>query len=194
VIILDELRYTIAEVSEMFETTHRSLRYYEDKIGFKINRDSAGNRVYSEHDIELIERLIDLKKKGLSLDGIKELFIENGLIDPQADHNIVVIDENTVKAKDFLIGEIKRAVSSQIQEEIEETHLKLDQLLEENDQLRREIQEIKDQSEERSKSGDEKLLSIADSINEWREELSKPSIPWYKKIFQSKKSEAEDAE
>lgn len=123
---MDELRYTIGEASERLgNLSYRTLHYYEQKVGLTISRDGSGNRIYSEKDIEIFETIIDLKKKGLTLDGIKALFQEKGII-PAEENNIVVIDEKAFEMKELLLNEIKLAVGEQIREEFSEINSKLE--------------------------------------------------------------------
>lgn len=171
-----DIKYSIAEASERLKVSYRTLHYYESKFGLFIERDGAGNRVYSEYNIELLEKIIELKGKGLTLDGIKNLLLDKGIIDPE-NEDIVVIDEKVMDAKEFLINEIRDSIAKQIQLELRDTKDKLDEIIQENEELRNEIKELKYASEKHYKLIDEKITS-------WRESKDRP---WYKNIFNKNK-------
>lgn len=175
---MEELKYTISEASERLDgLSYRTLHYYESKIGLNIARDGAGNRVYTEHDIELYENIIGLKKKGMTLDGIKALFQEKGIVDQEQDKHIVVVDEKALEMKEYLISEIRQAVSLQMKEELEETNFKLDQILQENSQLKEELHSLRTQNEEHYSAIDQKIAL-------WREQnKNEKEKSWVKKLF-----------
>ena len=55
-----KLYYSIKEVSELTELKPYVLRYWESEFpSLKPNKNSAGNRTYKKHDIEV---LLDIKK------------------------------------------------------------------------------------------------------------------------------------
>lgn len=70
------MEYTISEVAHEFGLQVSTLRYY-DNIGLFTNlkKDSAGNRVFTEQDIDVIQFILYLKQSGMQLTQIKE-FIE----------------------------------------------------------------------------------------------------------------------
>ena len=75
--------YTISEAATMTKLTSHTLRYYE-KLGLipSPKRDSGGNRLYDQSDIEFIQFIFQLKKTGMSLDEIKD-FTSDGCIAQQ---------------------------------------------------------------------------------------------------------------
>lgn len=64
---------TIKEVSEMFNITSDTLRYYE-RVGVipEVSRTSSGNRVYTEEDLKWIKNAICLRKANVSVESIAE--------------------------------------------------------------------------------------------------------------------------
>ena len=166
----DNLSYTIAEVSERFGATYRTLHYYESKLGLKIYRNSSGDRIYYESDVELFETIFDLKGKGMTLDGIRKLLLEKGVVKSDPGSNIVVIDEKTMELKDLLLD----AVSERITQELKTTNDKLDQVLKENEDLKETLRQMQRQSDEHYNKIDEQITS-------WRNKK-----PWFKNIFRKK--------
>lgn len=169
---MDGLTYSISEASELLGISYRTLHYYEQKFDLSINRDSSGNRYYYEYDIELFDKIVQLKKKGMKLDGIKTLFQEKGLLPVNRESKVMVIDEK-VSAKQLLIQEIQNAVSEQMRRELQNTNSKLDLIINENNELREEVRQLLRESDEHYRKIDRK-------ITQWRECASQP---WFKRIF-----------
>ena len=64
------MRYTIREASQRTGFSAYTLRYYErQKILPPVARDAAGNRTYSEEDIQLLEMIRCLKNIALCKQG-----------------------------------------------------------------------------------------------------------------------------
>lgn len=183
----DVLRYTISETAvRLGNISHRTLHYYEDELGLKINRDGSGNRVYSEDDIYIFETAFELKKKGVTMKGIKAFFQEKNILPPEEYKNIVVIDEKAIEIKNFLVSEIRQAVSLQFKEEMAETNLKLEQVLEANRELQEIIEKMQINSNDHYSKIDEQLTawrekSLSESDNSTSEDSS-----WFKRLFKGK--------
>ncbi len=64
---------TIKEVSEKFELTQDTLRYYE-RIGMipKVNRTASGIRDYQEQDLAWVELAKCMRAAGLAVEGLIE--------------------------------------------------------------------------------------------------------------------------
>lgn len=80
-----KLEYTIKQAAEKMNLTAYTLRYY-DKEGLLpfVERDSAGNRLFSDNDIEWLGLICCLKNTGMPLKQIRR-FIQNAL---EGDHTI----------------------------------------------------------------------------------------------------------
>ena len=67
------MEYSISEVAEKMKVTISTLRFY-DNIGLlqNLKKNKAGNRVFTEEDIETIRVIQYLKKSGMQLTEIKE--------------------------------------------------------------------------------------------------------------------------
>lgn len=174
---LDGIIYSIAEVSERLEDiSYRTLHFWEEKFGLNINRDTAGNRIYTEYDVELFDKIIELKKRGMTLDGIKTLLQERGLVPIDEENGILVIDEKSMEIKDILIAELRMAVSEQVREALKETNDKLNIIITENEALKDEVRQLSRKTEDHYSKLDRQITS-------WREARDRP---WYKKIFTEK--------
>ena len=67
------MEYSISEVAKKMNVPISTLRYY-DNMGLlqKLKKNKAGNRVFTEEDIEMIRVIQYLKKSGMQLIEIKE--------------------------------------------------------------------------------------------------------------------------
>ena len=176
-----EILYTIGEVVNLIGVSHRTLRHYEEFFNLRINRDSSGNRLYREDDLEIINIIIDMKKKGMKLEGIKIFLEEKNLISPKEIGDISLIGSNTLEAKEILFGEIRKAISDSINENIV-----IKELLEENRILREKLERIEElESKKESKLMEEvsTLKSGVEAINQKLE--AKENTPWYNNLFRS---------
>lgn len=181
-----DLKYSIKEASEILGgVSYRTLRHYEDKLGLEISRDGAGNRIYSEKDIDLFDKILDLKKKGMTLDGIKAVFQDKGILSNEGDNSVIVIDEKALEIKDYLIKEIRTSIGHQVNEELvemkellHENQAKMNDLIEENQELRGLIQEFFQHTEQHSTNMEEHLQEFSEKLEKQDEKQ-----PWYKKLF-----------
>lgn len=72
--------YGISVVAELTGTGQQNLRLYERKGLLEPERTSGGTRRYSDHDVEVLRRIIVLLDEGVNLAGIRrvlELEAEN---------------------------------------------------------------------------------------------------------------------
>ncbi|HIG75957.1 MAG TPA: MerR family transcriptional regulator [Bacteroidetes bacterium] len=78
-----KLYYTIREVAERTDLEPHVLRYWESQFELlhpKKNR--AGNRVYTEKDVELVERIRDLTKRDkYTIDGARQVLEREARLD-----------------------------------------------------------------------------------------------------------------
>lgn len=68
-----EPRYTVTQASEMTGVKSYVLRYWEEELDLRIQRNELGHRCYTRYDIQLFLNIKELKKRGLQLRAIKEL-------------------------------------------------------------------------------------------------------------------------
>lgn len=67
------MKYSINEIARMFGLTAHTLRYY-DKEGLLpfIGRDSSGNRIFTEKDLDWLAMICCLKDTGMPIKEIKQ--------------------------------------------------------------------------------------------------------------------------
>lgn len=68
-----ETRYTVRQASEMTGIKAYVMRYWEDELDLRIQRNELGHRYYTEYDIQLFLNIRELKKRGLQLRAIRDL-------------------------------------------------------------------------------------------------------------------------
>ena len=69
-----EIRYRIGELARKGGVTARTVRYYEALGLLKTqDRQDGGQRYYTDEDLVYLNRIIQLKRYGLSLDEIAEI-------------------------------------------------------------------------------------------------------------------------
>lgn len=73
---MQERYYKIGEVSELLGIEQYTLRYLENNLKLKINRDERGDRLYSETDLDTLRLVMKLREKGLNTTAIK-MALEN---------------------------------------------------------------------------------------------------------------------
>ncbi|SCP98723.1 MerR family transcriptional regulator [Anaerobium acetethylicum] len=105
---------TIAEVSKKFDLTADTLRYYE-RIGLlpTVNRNSSGNRDYTEEDCRWVQFIKCMRSAGLSI----EVLIEYVSLFQQG-------NETTGARKELLLEQRKQIVAKV--EELQNTLAYLD--------------------------------------------------------------------
>ena len=92
-----ETRYTVRQAAEMTGVKAYVLRYWEDELDLRIQRNELGHRYYTGYDIRIFMNIKELKKRGLQLRAIKDLI-------PQIARTVPGSAESKVK---LLEGEIQ---------------------------------------------------------------------------------------
>ena len=169
-----EIYYSIQEASERLDLSYRSLHYWEEKLELDILRDNAGNRIYREEDIELLENIKELKSRGMLMDGIKAFLREKGVLPEPIPKNVIVVDERAMELKKYILDEMRTVFAEELQQSSYNISLaleKIDSVLKENIELREEISALK-------KQGEEHYSKIDSQLTAWRSKQ-----PWYKNLF-----------
>lgn len=66
-------KYKIGEIAAKLNLTIRTIRYYEEENLIKVSRSSGNQRFYTERDIIILKRIIELRSLGFSIDEIKKV-------------------------------------------------------------------------------------------------------------------------
>lgn len=70
---MGEKRYLIKEAAKLVEVEPHVLRYWEEELDIKIKRNDMGHRYYDEQDIKILQKVKELKDRGIQLKAIHEL-------------------------------------------------------------------------------------------------------------------------
>ncbi|WP_268913556.1 MerR family transcriptional regulator [Lentilactobacillus sp. SPB1-3] len=98
--------YTIAEVAEKFNVSKNTLRYYESEgLVPSISRDQNGIRHYSENDVEILNRIIHMRRLGATVKEAKWFDEELAKDNPNYDAGLSFLDRLNTKL-DQKIAEI----------------------------------------------------------------------------------------
>ncbi|WP_018749812.1 MerR family transcriptional regulator [Paenibacillus sanguinis] len=97
--------YTIHEVAEACNISAHTIRYY-DKEGLLpfINRNSTGNRTFSETDLEVLKLICCLKNSGMPVKNIKEYM------------DLVMQGPDTASARRQLLNNHRKSIQRQIED------------------------------------------------------------------------------
>ena len=94
---------TIKEVEQLLEVPRATVRFYEKEGLITPTREGNGYRDYSDEDVEKLKKIIILRKIGMSVEEIDDLFDGIRSMDEALDTNI----ENLQKQMDELNGAMK---------------------------------------------------------------------------------------
>ncbi|TAH60081.1 MAG: MerR family transcriptional regulator [Gottschalkiaceae bacterium] len=176
--MVEENRYTITDLSKSLKISEHTLRKYENDFNLKIPRNELGHRYYTDKELDLFNRIIEWKNKGLNKTTIQGLLTRNAEAIEQEEQalELVTLDKLTGR-------EMKELLARQISDLLIEREEKL------KEEFKRELQiELEKQHEiiaekviEQIKTENKKL---ADYIAATREEDSKGL---WSRIFGKKK-------
>lgn len=101
----EKLYYSISEVAQITGLEQYVLRYWEKEFDIlKPRKNRGGNRIYTQKDIEIINRIIHLRKtEKLTIDGARHKLM---MKKPSEEKTQTV---NTAKAR-TLLGQIRKDV------------------------------------------------------------------------------------
>ena len=96
-LLIKKLYYSISEVSKLTEIEQYVLRYWETEFEqLKPQKNRAGNRIYTNKDIQLILYIKELlREKKYTIEGAKKILEDSGQIKPTQikSEDKLVIDE-----------------------------------------------------------------------------------------------------
>lgn len=105
--------YTIAELAEAFDVTHRTLRFYEDK-GMLRPRRVGNKRLYTNRDRRRLRIILDGKQVGLTLREVQEYLDTYDLRDGSYDHLRRALDK--VHHQRHLLQQRRAAIDKSLNE------------------------------------------------------------------------------
>lgn len=142
-----ETRYSVRQAVEMTGIKSYVLRYWEEELNLRIQRNELGHRYYTGYDIQLFMNIKELKKRGLQLRAIRDLIPQIARTAPGEQGSKVRLLEGE-EEEDFVTE--SEVVPEEVQEVIcEEEKLQDEKILEFQAILERLIaQELNSQNED----------------------------------------------
>lgn len=101
-----ETRYTVRQAADMTGVKAYVLRYWEDELELRIQRNELGHRYYTGYDIQLFMNIKELKKRGLQLRAIKDLIPQIARTVPGSAESKIKLLNEVPKEKELEAEEI----------------------------------------------------------------------------------------
>ena len=122
-----ETRYTVRQAVEMTGIKSYVLRYWEEELNLRIQRNELGHRYYTGYDIQLFLNIKELKNRGLQLRAIRELIPQIAQV-PPGDSNgrlqlLEECSEDTEKDENKNASEVCEEVPLSAEEKIHDARL-----------------------------------------------------------------------
>lgn len=112
-----ETRYTVRQAAEMTGVKAYVLRYWEDELDLRIQRNELGHRYYTGYDIQIFMNIKELKKRGLQLRAIKDLIPQIARTAPGSAESKVRLLEGEVQEVEKPEAELEEEKISSMEEE-----------------------------------------------------------------------------
>ncbi|HEY4544625.1 MAG TPA: MerR family transcriptional regulator [Tissierellaceae bacterium] len=132
--------YSINDVAQKLGISISTIRKYEQDYRLNIMRNESNNRVYTEADIEVLKKILELKSEGANIHLIRKILAKEDVA-----HEVPeVIEENNLSLYSIdlfqqqLIKHIDDVMTNKVNSLKEEFDITLDKKLEEHEQRIRE--------------------------------------------------------
>ncbi len=132
--------YSINDLAQKLGISISTIRKYEQDYRLKIMRNESNNRVYTEADIEVFKKILELKSEGANIHLIRKILAKEDVA-----HEVpAVVEENNFNPYSIdlfqqqLIKQIDDVMAKKINSLKEEFDIALDKKLEEQEQRIRE--------------------------------------------------------
>lgn len=191
-----EILYTANEVYSRLGVSGSTLRKYSDVLereGYEVKKNSRGRREYTEFDVILIEKLVELSKQdGMTLEKaakmiVKQFGIANKKEESQEENQLPShIQFQLQKQYSAMVEEIKKVQQANLIEMEKRLGDRIDQrnkLIEDDMKNRKEREE---RIEKRLEQRDENLMRVIREIQDVKRTLEEvavanaPKNPWWK--------------
>lgn len=81
-----ETRYLISETAKLLQVESHVLRYWEEELGLVIKRNEMGHRYYTDKDLQIFQKIIEMKNQGMQLKTIREKIHEEDQDNPREEN------------------------------------------------------------------------------------------------------------
>lgn len=153
--------YSINDLSTKLCLSPSTIRKYEKDYNLEIMRNESNNRVYTDRDIEIFEKIINLKKEGANIHLIRKILANEGVID-----NVPEV----LEYKDLHSGSLEEFKMELVEQITKNVNKEFEKILDEK------LHEQENKIREQIRAENQKLMNY---IEEKREEKSS----FWRKLF-----------
>ncbi|MGG0723871.1 DUF3967 domain-containing protein [Bacillus mycoides] len=193
----DEIVYSASEVYKRLGISDSTLRKYMEVLlreGFAVKKDNRGRRQYTEHDVMVIEKLIELSKHdGMTLEKAAKMIAQRlEIVNPNA-------ETEESQEKDLIPFHIQQQLQQQysvMAQEMNQSIASMEKRLSEqakqsNEEIKASIEQHNERVEKRLEARDETLMKTLREMQEtkklmkeFRDEVAaaakEKKKPWWK--------------
>ena len=172
--IKDEI-YSIGQICKLLEIENFNLRYIEKTIWLNIKRNTVGERIYSQKDIETLKFIFELKDKGLNYKAIKNVLehqkeIVVDRVEPEDEEGLIIPDEKLQKFMSMIKNTIDESIEKRVNSKLEGITNNIETLVKQNKELK---QDLEHEQEKHFIELDRKLTKMRDDQQKNEEKLMK---------------------
>lgn len=110
----EEVIYSPADVRKQLDVKDSTLRKYVEILhreGYAITKDNKGHRLYNQHDVTLLEKLIEFSKHdGMTLEKAAKIVVEQNKTDGDKHNDITSPEQSYGAMVDILMAEQRKAI------------------------------------------------------------------------------------
>lgn len=191
----DEIVYSASEVYKRLGISDSTLRKYMEVLlreGFSVKKDNRGRRQYTEHDVMVIEKLIELSKHdGMTLEKAAKMIAQQI---EKVNPDLIQEESEGTSLIPFHIQQQLQQQYSVMAQEMNQNMLAMEKRLSEqakqsNEEIKESIEAHNERVEKRLEARDETLMKTLREMQEakrmmqeFRDEVAvaKEKKPWWK--------------
>ena len=189
-IIINDGTYSIGKLCELLGIENFNLRYIEKTIGLEIKRNNAGERIYSQTDLETIKFIFEMKNQGLNYKAIKKVLEHQDEVASDSEpstneEGLIIKDRELQKFMSMIKNTIDESIENKVNSRLEGITNSIEILVRQNQELKKSL----DYEQEKHFSElDRKLTKWREDQQEKQDKFKKEqeeinNKPWFKKIF-----------
>jgi len=186
---INDQTYSIGQVCELLSIESFNLRYIEKTVGLEIKRNTAGERIYCQKDLETVKFIFELKDQGLNYKAIKKVLehqdeVASDIEIPEVKEALILKEQESEKFLNIIKDTIDESIETKVNSRLEGIISSIEILVQQNKELKKAL----DHEQERH------FIELDKKLTKWREdqqdkqekfkkEQEETSKPWFKKIF-----------
>ncbi|MGE8057345.1 DUF3967 domain-containing protein [Bacillus mycoides] len=168
----DEIVYSASEVYKRLEISDSTLRKYMEVLsreGFAVKKDNRGRRQYTEHDVMVIEKLIELSKHdGMTLEKAAKMIAQQI---EKVNPNLIQEESEETELVPFHIKQQLQQQYSVMAQEMNQSIASMERRLNEqakqsNEEIKESIEQHNERVEKRLEARDETLMKTLREMQE----------------------------